>query len=597
MSYQVLARRWRPLTFDAVVGQGPIVRTLRNALAQERIAHAYLFAGPRGVGKTTTARLLAMGLNCEGAAAGAGRPCATCEPCREVAAGRALDVLEIDGASNRGIDEVRALRENARYAPARGRRKVYIIDEVHMLTEPAFNALLKTLEEPPAHVVFVLATTEARRLPPTILSRCQRFDFRPIASVEIGEALRRILAEEKVPADAVEPDALRLLARAADGSLRDALSLLDTALAYGEGRVQAKTVEELLGSGGAEAAWALAGALVRRAAPDALQRIAEAAAAGLDLSLLCEETMEVLRRAFLVAVTGTAGPDATQDETARLTALGTEAGQGDTDLLLLLKGLLDAEAEMRKSPHPRVDLEIATVRLCHRPQAASIETVLARLEQAEARLRGYGGAAELAAPVQPDLLAGPPPEPALPRPVAVPRPGERIPAPAPRAAAPPVREAPMPGRPVGGPATPGPSAPPAPRSVPRNAAEAWAAIVAEVIRVRPTLGHLLSEGVVVDEAEGRLTVAVPNGSAFVSDQLKKAENRELVLETARRVQPGLRDVAFTAGVPAASVPGGTHPVVQAAMELFEGDITQVRPAPGARPIAAAEPAGGGGEAP
>src|SRR5262245_25431601 len=341
MSYQVLARRWRPLTFDAVVGQAPIVRTLQNALAQGRIAHAYLFAGPRGVGKTTTARLLAMGLSCEGRP-GQPVPCAACEPCREVAAGRALDVLEIDGASNRGIDEVRTLRENARYAPARGRRKVYIIDEVHMLTEPAFNALLKTLEEPPAHVVFVLATTEARRLPPTILSRCQRFDFRPIAGVEIVEALRRILAEESVPADAVEPDALRLLARAADGSLRDALSLLDTALAYGEGRVGTRTVEELLGSGGAEAAWGLASALVGRTIAAALQGIADAAAGGLDLALLCEEAMEVLRRALLVAVTGTAGADATQDETARLTALGSAVGAGTPDLLLLLRGLLDA---------------------------------------------------------------------------------------------------------------------------------------------------------------------------------------------------------------------------------------------------------------
>ena len=328
MSYQVLARRWRPLTFDAVVGQAPIVRTLRNALAQERIAHAYLFAGPRGVGKTTTARLLAMGLNCERSRAAGAVPCAACEPCREVATGRALDVIEIDGASNRGIDEVRTLRDNARYAPARGRRKVYIIDEVHMLTEPAFNALLKTLEEPPAHVVFVLATTEARRLPPTILSRCQRFDFRPIAGAEIEAALRRILEDEKVPGGAVEPDALRLLARAADGSLRDALSLLDTALAYGEGRVGARTVEELLGSGGAEAAWALAEVLVRRAAPDALQRIADAAAGGLDLALLCQETMEVLRRALLLVVTGSPGPDATMDETARLRALSSEGGPG-----------------------------------------------------------------------------------------------------------------------------------------------------------------------------------------------------------------------------------------------------------------------------
>jgi DNA polymerase-3 subunit gamma/tau len=586
VSYQVLARRWRPLTFDAVVGQTPIVRTLRNALQQGRIAHAYLFAGPRGVGKTTTARLLAMGLNCEGARAGAAGPCARCEACREVAGGRALDVIEIDGASNRGIDEVRALRDNARYAPARGRRKVYIIDEVHMLTEPAFNALLKTLEEPPAHVVFVLATTEARRLPATILSRCQRFDFRPIAGTEIGEALRRILEEEQVPADAVGPDALRLLARAADGSLRDALSLLDTALAYGEGRVSAATVEELLGSGGAEAAWGLAAAVVRRDAPDSLQRIADAAAAGLDLALLCQEVMEVLRRALLVTVTGAPGPDATTDETARLTALGTEAGAGEADLLLLLRGLLDAEAEMRRSPHPRVDLEIAAVRLCHRPRAEAIETVLERLEQAEARFRGFAGAPAPAAPVQADLL-GQPAEPVLPRPVMVPRPVERLPAPAPRGGsprepAPAGRDAPGPGR--------GPAAPTA-----RSATATWPAIVAEVTRVRPTLGHLLAEGVVVGEEDGRLTVAVPNGSTFAQDRLKDVANRDLVNETARRLCPGLKDVLLTAGVPPAGrVPA--HPLVQAAIELFDAEVTQGRPGPGAR--GDSPPASGiGGEAP
>jgi DNA polymerase-3 subunit gamma/tau len=584
MSYQVLARRWRPITFDAVVGQAPIVRTLRNALAGERIAHAYLFAGPRGVGKTTTARLLAMGLNCERAGAGGAVPCATCEPCREVAAGRALDVIEIDGASNRGIDEVRTLRENARYAPARGRRKVYIIDEVHMLTEPAFNALLKTLEEPPAHVVFVLATTEARRLPPTILSRCQRFDFRPIAGAEIEEALRRILGEEKVPAEAVEPDALRLLARAADGSLRDALSLLDTALAYGEGRVSARTVEELLGSGGVEAAWALAGALVGRAAPAALQRIADASASGLDLALLCQETMELLRRALLVTVTGTAGPDVTQDETARLRTLGPDGGAAEADLLLLLRGLLDAETEMRRSPHPRVDLEIAAVRLCQRPEAVPIETVLERLEQAEARLRGYGGPTAGAGPVQSDLLGGPA-EPALARPVAVARPVDRAPAPPARGAG---RE------PVPGPRdVAGAGSPPAARS----AVTAWAAIVAEVIRLRPTLGHLLAEGVVVGEEDGRLTVAVPNGSAFAHDQLRRTENKELVLEAARRLQPGLRDIVFTTGGAPGGVPAGTHPLVQAAIDLFEGEITQVRAAPGPRASASAEPAAGGGEAP
>jgi DNA polymerase-3 subunit gamma/tau len=598
VSYQVLARRWRPLTFETVVGQAPIVRTLRNALAQGRIAHAYLFAGPRGVGKTTTARLLAMGLQCERPSGTGPLPCAACEPCREVAAGRALDVIEIDGASNRGIDEVRALRENARYAPARGRRKVYIIDEVHMLTEPAFNALLKTLEEPPAHVVFVLATTEARRLPATILSRCQRFDFRPIGTAEIVDALRRILDEEGVAADAVDADALRLLARAADGSLRDALSLLDSALAYGEGRLAVGTVEELLGSGGAEAAWGLAEALVRRAAPEALARIAAAAEAGLDLALLCQEAMERLRQALLLAVSGSPGPDVTGEEAARLAALGG-GGAGEADLLLLLRGLLDAESEMRRSPHPRVDLEVAAVRLCQRPAPQAIETILERLEQAEARLRGYGGgAAEPAAPVQADLL-GSAPGAALPRTVPLTRATERTTAP------PPERPAAPPG---GGEDAPRGAAAPASRSVPAAipraaegaprgaagparavpsaasgpAAGLWGAIVAEVTRVRPTLGHLLAEGVVVDAAEGRLTVAVPNGNAFAEDQLRSAATRELLLEVARRVHPGLRDVALAIGGRTNGGAEPAHPLVQAAIELFDGDVTQVRTAPGTR---------------
>ncbi len=595
MSYQVLARRWRPLTFEAVVGQAPIVRTLRNALAQERIAHAYLFAGPRGVGKTTTARLLAMGLNCEQPPGAGPVPCATCPACREVAAGRALDVIEIDGASNRGIDEVRALRDNARYAPARGRRKVYIIDEVHMLTEPAFNALLKTLEEPPAHVVFVLATTEARRLPATILSRCQRFDFRPIAGPEIASALRRILDEEGVAADAVEPDALRLLARAADGSLRDALSLLDTALAYGEGRVATRTVQELLGTGGAELAWALADALLRRAAPAALGGIGEAASAGLDLTLLCQETLEVLRRALLLAVTGAPDPETTDDEATRLRALAALGEGGSADLLLLLRGLLDAEAEMRRSPHPRVDLEIAAVRLCERPRPEAIETILERLEQAEARLRGYGGSAEPAAASQPYLLA-PSTDPGLPaaHPADRPPPGPArvVPRPARGAAPEGAGAAPVPARPDPAPGARAAVATVSPGAGHRSGAAAWAQIVAEVTRVRPTLGHLLGEGVLVGEDEGRLRVAVPNGNAFVQDQLRNPANRDLLLEIARRLCPGVKDVVLTPGLPAAPA----HPLVQAAIELFEGEITQVRAVPGPAASDRAAPETPGGEA-
>src|SRR5882672_11297798 len=257
MSYQVLARKWRPQTFDAVVGQDAITRTLRNALASGRIAHAYLFAGPRGIGKTTTARLLARALLC--ADRSGPEPCGKCAVCVEGQAGTLVDVIEIDGASNRGIEEIRTLRENVKYMPARGRFKVYIIDEVHQLTEAAFNALLKTLEEPPPHIVFVLATTDPRDIPPTVLSRVQRFDFRPIAPDVLRASLERILTEEHVAFDAAS---LPIVARAAEGSLRDALSLLDTAIAYGGGQLEADTTAKLLGATAPEAVRAFCEALI-----------------------------------------------------------------------------------------------------------------------------------------------------------------------------------------------------------------------------------------------------------------------------------------------------------------------------------------------
>jgi DNA polymerase-3 subunit gamma/tau len=553
--YQVLARRWRPLTFEAVVGQAPIVRTLRNALTRQRIAHAYLFSGPRGVGKTTTARLLAMGLNCERASGDGPVPCAACGPCQEIVAGRALDVIEIDGASNRGIDEVRTLRENVRYAPARGRRKVYIIDEVHMLTEPAFNALLKTLEEPPAHVVFVLATTHPRDLPATILSRCQRFDFRPIPTGEITAGLRRILDEEAAGGGTieVEADALTLVARAAGGSLRDALSLLDTALAYGEGRVTAAAVRELLGSGGEEAAGALAEALVRRDGAEVLSRIDRAASEGHDLGLLAQDTLEWLRRALLTATLGQPPADATPDEAARLRGLGAGGGE---DLLLMLKGLVEAETEMRESAHPRVDLEVAAVRLCHRPSAEGIERLLERLERAEAQLRGHAPAAAAPAPQQTDLLGAPVPAPVPAAPVARP----------PASVAPAGRPAPAPER-----RAPGPASPPPAESL-------WTRIVDEIRRVRVLLATQLADAVVLKDEGSRLVVSIPNGGdTALQDMLK--QYRQQVIDAARRVRPDLRDVQFTAVAPSPAESGGgavtTDPRVQVAVELFDGEVTEM----------------------
>ncbi|PYN09891.1 MAG: DNA polymerase III subunit gamma/tau, partial [Candidatus Rokuibacteriota bacterium] len=275
MAYQVLARKYRPQAFDAVVGQDAITRTLRNALASGRIAHAYLFAGPRGVGKTTTARLLAKALLCP-QRAGA-EPCGICGVCQEIQAGSAVDVIEIDGASNRKIDDVRTLRENVKYAPARGRVKVYIIDEVHQLTGDAFDALLKTLEEPPSHVVFILATTDPRDIPATILSRVQRFDFKPIPPETLAASLTAILEAEKVRFD---PAALPLIARGAEGSLRDALSLLDTALAYGGGVLEVEATARLLGASAPAEVRRFAAAMVAHDAAAALEAIDRAARDG-----------------------------------------------------------------------------------------------------------------------------------------------------------------------------------------------------------------------------------------------------------------------------------------------------------------------------
>src|SRR5215472_13518542 len=389
MSYQVLARKWRPQTFDAVVGQDAITRTLRNALASGRIAHAYLFAGPRGIGKTTTARLLARALLCT--ARTGPEPCGKCAVCVEGLAGTLVDVIEIDGASNRGIEEIRTLRENVKYTPARGKYKVYIIDEVHQLTEAAFNALLKTLEEPPPHIVFVLATTDPRDIPPTVLSRVQRFDFRPIAPDALRASLEHILNEEKIK---FESAALPVIVRAAEGSLRDALSLLDTAIAYGEGRLEAETTAKLLGATAPVTVRAFATAVVGHDTAAAL------------------EAIEILRLALVLKAAPNAKPaDLTHTEGNELRKLGE--GTSLDEILYVLRAFLEADALMRESPHPRVELEIATVRATRRPVPQALDDVLRRVDEAQREMRQQALASPAApAPAaQASLLPGAEPAP------------------------------------------------------------------------------------------------------------------------------------------------------------------------------------------
>ena len=299
MSYQVLARKWRPQTFAEIVGQGATAETLKNAISQNRIAHAYLFAGARGVGKTTTARILAKALNCrQGPTV---NPCNDCASCREVTSGQSIDVLEIDAASNRGIDEIRELRESVRYRAARDRYKVFIIDEVHMLTTEAFNALLKTLEEPPAHVVFILATTELHKVPGTILSRCQHFNFRAISYREIFERLALIAGEEQIR---VEERALSAIARASEGSLRDGESLLDQAISLCGEEVKEEQVRDLLGVVPQQLLEDVAGAVIARDSKRVLALVDQVLTSGRNPQQLVRELMGHFRNLLMVKIAG-----------------------------------------------------------------------------------------------------------------------------------------------------------------------------------------------------------------------------------------------------------------------------------------------------
>lgn len=379
MSYRAMYREWRPQTFSAIIGQEHITRTLKNAVEAGRVGHAYLFCGTRGTGKTTTAKVLAKALNCLQQPNGA-EPCNCCDNCTAITNGSSADVIEIDAASNRGIDEIRDLREKVQFAPSTGRYRVYIIDEVHMLTNEAFNALLKTLEEPPRHVVLILATTEPHKIPLTVLSRCQRFDFKRITPADIIGRLKEVAAGAQLN---VEEEALSLIARAAEGGLRDALSLLDQAAAFGSLTITAGNVHNLLGTVRVDGLSRMAGYLANSEVSEALKLAGQLAAEGKDLRLFAREMSAYLRALLLEKI----APGSSAHEAWDIAGLRACMSQFTEERLVKsVEIMAAAEQEMKWSTLPGIALELALIKTCRQAGGEDLASLAARVNTLEEKL-------------------------------------------------------------------------------------------------------------------------------------------------------------------------------------------------------------------
>lgn len=384
MSYLVLARKYRPQVFDDVVGQEHATRTLRNAFRQNKVGQAYLFTGTRGVGKTSLSRIVAKALRCEHpehqpGQSNYGIPCNLCESCREVGQAHALDVIEIDGASNNGVDSVREIRDQVRFLPTRGRTKVYIIDEVHMLTGAAFNALLKTLEEPPAHITFLFATTEVQKVPATILSRCQRFDLKRVPAALISDYLVRICQSEKLQADS---EALHVIARKADGSIRDSLSLLDQVIAHCGDRMDSAGVAEALGTVRSDLVFSALTALLEGQPLAALAALETSLDSGSDAKSFAIELAQVIRNVVLIKLGGTKESVGVLASEFPLLSKISEQSTLET-LEAIFVTLSQGIAQLQRSPLPKASLELLLIRCSHLSDLESFQSIAQRLQQLE----------------------------------------------------------------------------------------------------------------------------------------------------------------------------------------------------------------------
>ena len=562
MSYLVLARKWRPQRFEDIVGQGHVTQVLRNAIGASRIAHAYLFTGVRGVGKTTAARILAKALNCEKGPTP--DPCGECGSCAEIRAGNSIDVYEIDGASNRGIDEVRQIIENARYQPAKSRFKIYIIDEVHQITRDAFNALLKTLEEPPPFVKFILATTEPHRLPETILSRCQRFDFRRISTREIIQRLGEIAEKEALR---ITDGALVLVAREAEGSMRDAQSLLEQILSYGapgtgaeeaKPEIDERMVEDILGVTERRVLYDLSQAVIHGDAKRCVDLVAQVVTQGKDVTRLSRELVEHFRNLLVVRLIQDQGQE-TEDRGLRSSVsrqlldlpdqetedLRRQAADLSADALLdYFRFMAEGEEEVTRSSYPRFALEAALIRLATLAGTLPVDQLIERLEALEKKLSS-GGNSKTVISRQESKPAGAPAAESAP----------------PRGAAP---------EPQG------------------DKTEVWKRFVAFVTQEKRFLAYHLEQARPLALAPGQLTLGVEERRDL--NYLQDPENLSALRDFARRffssevavslepLQAGKQETQAgkIAPVQAGGAEENADDVVQEALRIFGGSVRQVK---------------------
>ncbi len=549
MAYLVFARKYRPLSFDDVVGQKHVTDTLRRAIERDRVAHAYIFTGTRGVGKTTTARILARALNCEKGPTP--DPCGECDSCRQIIAGSNFDVVEIDGASNNSVEDVRELRDNIGYTSMTGRYRVFVIDEVHMLSKSAFNALLKTLEEPPPRVVFILATTEPHKIPATIHSRCQRHDFRRISAEQIQQRLEFICRSEGVEFD---PDGLAIVARKADGSMRDGLSLLDQVYSYCEGRMEVEQVRTVLGVVGSESYARVLQAVLDRQVEPVLDVVRDTLARGYDLHEFVVGLEEYLRDLILALIPGSAGAAAGHEQAA----LREMAGRfGEHSLLRMAEAVRRAEYEVSQSAFPRFAVETLLLKLVYMEDTVSLE-----------RLLGMVGGGALptpaGAPKKKDLTA------------------ERVPTPAP---APPPLELPEDRDPA--------TFEDSPAGPARDLRAEWKTFLEEFHAERPSLSAFLAHAQIAAYTGSSLDLRFAPGFRFPFDELVRPANRALIEKRMAQfagapVQLHLTLEASPDSEAESHLEGHVHgpasasleddiraePIIQTVLDVFDGEVIE-----------------------